>query len=194
MRAAAAGSVVAQAAAAAVPPRCRPAPLAMLPPEGGETAFASGLVGYELLDAAERAQVESLGAVHSWCDFMKFLEARDPQQEKVSGADCAAKPDVMPLVRTHPITGRRSLYLNPKNGLRIVKLADGRPARRAQRRTRPQSARRVRAAAPTATRGGRATSCSGTIACSCTVAFDAAAHERLIYRAEFPESRYFFSF
>ena len=98
-------------------PRCRPAPLAMLPPEGGETAFASGLVGYELLDAAERAQIESLGAVHSWCDFMKFLEARDPQREKVSEADCAAKPDVTwPLVRTHPITGRRSLYLNQKMG------------------------------------------------------------------------------
>ena len=103
-------------------PRCRPAPLAMLPPEGGETAFASGLVGYELLDAAERAQVESLGAVHSWCDFMKFLEARDPQREKVSEADCAAKPDVTwPLVRTHPITGRPSASLTmrrPFFGLR----------------------------------------------------------------------------
>jgi len=106
-------------------PICRPAPAGgTLPPEGGETTFASGLRGYDMLSAAERTRYEGLSAIHSWCDFMRFLEARDPNREKVTDADCAAKPDVTwPLIRTHPVTGKHSLYLNPKNALRVVETA-----------------------------------------------------------------------
>ena len=128
---------------------------------------------------------------------MKFLEARDPQREKVSEADCAAKPDVTwPLVRTHPITGRRSLYLNPKNGLRIVTLADGRPA--AQELSDAlvlNLTRRVLAAGTYrhAWRPGDLVLWDNRVLVHAAVAFDAAAHERLIYRAEFPgEPVYFF--
>ena len=86
-------------------------------------SFDGGMVDElrELLDAKERAWLETLGAVHSWCDFMKFLEARDPQRETGSEADCAAKPDVTwPLVRTHPITQRKALYLCPGMTTEIV--------------------------------------------------------------------------
>jgi alpha-ketoglutarate-dependent taurine dioxygenase len=57
--------------------------------------------------------------------FMRFLEARDPSREKVTEADIAAKPEVAwPLVRTHPRTGRRSLYINPKNTRAVVSLPE----------------------------------------------------------------------
>ena len=169
----------------------------MLPPEGGETAFASGLIGYEMLSAAERAQVESLGAVHSWCDFMKFLEARDPQREKVTDADCAAKPDVTwPLVRTHPVTGRRALYLNPKNALRIVRLADGQPAAPELGEDLVLNLTRRVLEAGTyrhAWQPGDLVIWDNRVLVHAAVAFDAAQYERLIYRAEFPgEPVYFF--
>ena len=177
--------------------RCMPAPLSMLPPEGGETAFASGLIGYELLDAKERAWLETLGAVHSWCDFMRFLESRDPSREKASEEDCAAKPDVTwPLVRTHPVTGRRALYLNPKNGLRIVRLADGKPAApelsaelvlNLTRRVIESGSYRH------AWRPGDLVLWDNRVLVHAAVRFDADKYERLIYRAEFSgEPVYFF--
>ena len=51
--------------------------------------------------------------------------ARDPAREKVTEEDIAAKPDMAwPLVRTHPRTGRRSLFINPKNTRAVVACAD----------------------------------------------------------------------
>lgn len=85
-----------------------------LPPVGAATRFASTETVYEQLTDAEKAEVDGMGTVHSWEVFMRFLEARDPSRPKVTAADIAKKPDcVWPLVRTHPDTGRRCLYLNP---------------------------------------------------------------------------------
>lgn len=97
-----------------------------LPKQGGMTAFASGAAAYEALEPAEAERLLQLGSVHSWCGFMRVLEARDPGREKASAEDCAAKPDVTwPLVRTHPLTGKRAIYINPKNALRAVLLGQG---------------------------------------------------------------------
>ena len=170
--------------------RCRPAPTAVLPPEGGQTAFASGIIGYESLTDDERARMEQLGAVHSWCDFMRFLEARDPGREKASDADCARKPDVTwPLVRTHPVTGRRSLYLNPKNALRIVSLADGAPAgEELSAQLVLNLTARVLAAGTYRHdwQPGDLVVWDNRVLMHAAVAFDADKYERLIYRAEYP--------
>ena len=152
------------------------------------------------MDDAEQAALEAVAAVHSWCDFMRFLEARDPARPRVTEAQCAAKPDVTwPLVRTHPLTGRKSLYLNPKNGLRVVSAAaDGTAADGA-----PPP---LELAGPTgddlvlnltarvlasgvyehAWRPGDLILFDNRVLLHAATPFDADAHERLIYRAEFP--------
>ena len=178
-------------------PLCRPAPASALPPEGGHTAFASGILGYERLEAAEREQLESLSAVHSWCDFMHFLEARDPGREKVSADDCAKKPDVTwPLVRTHPVTNRRSLYLNPKNGLRIVHSSDGKPASAEMSTSLVLNLTKRVLELGTyhhTWRPGDLMLWDNRVLIHAATPFDADKYERLIYRAEFPgEPVYFF--
>lgn len=107
---------------------CLYAPLhgGALPPEGGETGFASCGAAYAALPEERRAELLKLGSVHSWEAFMRFLEARDPTREKVTAEDCAKKPDVIwPMVRAHPVSGVPSLYINPKNTRRVVDLATG---------------------------------------------------------------------
>jgi len=178
-------------------PTCRHAPASALPPEGGHTAFASGILGYERLDAAEREQLESLSAVHSWCDFMHFLEARDPGREKVSADDCAKKPDVTwPLVHTHPVTNRRSLYLNPKNGLRIVHSSDGEPASAEMSASLVLNLTKRVLELGTyhhTWRPGDLVLMDNRVLIHAATPFDADKYERLIYRAEFPgEPVYFF--
>ncbi|MEO1494583.1 MAG: TauD/TfdA family dioxygenase [Pseudomonadota bacterium] len=76
-------------------------------PEGGETQFADMRAAYEALPATMKARIEGLVAEHSiFCSRGKlgFTDFTD--------AERAALPPVhRPLVRTHPLTGRRSLYL-----------------------------------------------------------------------------------
>ena len=93
---------------------------------GAATRFASCARFYEQLDEREREALDRLASVHSWEVFMRFLEARDPTREKVTAGDIAKKPDVTwPLVRTHPDTGRRMVYINPKNTRCVVGLEPG---------------------------------------------------------------------
>ena len=64
-----------------------------LPPEGGDTAFANMQLAYEALPSAIKQRIAGLRVA--------FRPAFDAERQ---GAD-------HPLVRTHPETGRKSLYL-----------------------------------------------------------------------------------
>ncbi len=79
-------------------------------PDGrGDTWFANMYAAYDALDDATKKRIEDLTAVH------KYVSRRaGAKVAKLSGDDEKKTPDVShPLVRTHPQTGRKSLYLNP---------------------------------------------------------------------------------
>lgn len=79
----------------------------IIPEKGGDTEFASTRAAYESLDAAEQARLRDLVAVHSLAYSRKQLspDAISPEQEK------ALPPVQQALVRTNPVTGRRSLLI-----------------------------------------------------------------------------------
>jgi alpha-ketoglutarate-dependent 2,4-dichlorophenoxyacetate dioxygenase len=79
-----------------------------VPSEGGQTRFASMYAAYEQLDDATRQRLGSLRAIHS----LDFSRTRRHGEDLMSEAQKKARPPVAhPIVRIHPETGRRCLFL-----------------------------------------------------------------------------------
>lgn len=80
----------------------------LLPPEGGNTEFADMRAAYDTLSPEMKAKVHGLRALHSlgW----SRQQANAPE---LSPAERANIPEsIQPLVRVHPASGRKSLYLS----------------------------------------------------------------------------------
>jgi alpha-ketoglutarate-dependent 2,4-dichlorophenoxyacetate dioxygenase len=79
---------------------------------GGNTEFADMRAAYDTLDDATRATIEDLVCEHSLIysrGSMGFTELTEDEKAMM-------KPVRQRLVRTHPVTGRRSLYLSSHAG------------------------------------------------------------------------------
>ncbi len=81
----------------------------VVPSRGGDTQFTNMHAAYGGLPAATRARIDGLRVVH------RYDSSRKTGKVAVRpAAEMAAMPEAThPLVRTHPETGRKSLYLNP---------------------------------------------------------------------------------
>jgi taurine dioxygenase len=80
----------------------------VMPGSGGETHFCDMYGAYERLSAAWKARVAGLRAVHN----LDFSRNRRHGEDPLTEAQRLAKPPVdHPVVRTHPETGRRCLFL-----------------------------------------------------------------------------------
>jgi taurine dioxygenase len=88
----------------------------VVPSQGGDTQFANMYAAYDDLPAETKARIDPLRVIHKYESSRRTGRiARRPATEM------AAMPEAMhPLVRTHPETRRRALYLNPNRMERIV--------------------------------------------------------------------------
>ena len=78
------------------------------PPEGADTLFADMTAAYEDLPDESKHKLDGLRIHHSYHRYMASRDDRAP----LTKAQKAATPDVFhPLVRTHPRTRRKSLYI-----------------------------------------------------------------------------------
>src|SRR5213594_4979641 len=81
-------------------------------PVGGNTEFADMRAAYEALDADTKAQIEDLICEHSLMYSRGSLGMVDFTDEERA----MFRPVRQRLVRTHPVTGRKSLYLSSHAG------------------------------------------------------------------------------
>ena len=91
--------------------------ISQCPPKGGDTLFASMYAAYEALSDRMKAYLEGLNAFHDGADVYRGLYAN------FGVADKAQYPSAEhPVIRTHPVTGRRALYVNRGFTRRILGL------------------------------------------------------------------------
>jgi taurine dioxygenase len=92
-----------------------------LPPEGGDTLFANQHLAWDTLPGALQNAVIGLRAEHSYLAKYEELRALSPWRPKLTQAQVdEVKPVVHPVVRTHPETGRKALFVSEHFTTRIV--------------------------------------------------------------------------
>jgi taurine dioxygenase len=79
-----------------------------VPSVGGDTLFADMAAAYDCLDDEVKERIDGRFAVHDWWDT--FGRVMAPEQREALRPDFPAVEH--PVVRTHPETGRKTLYVN----------------------------------------------------------------------------------
>jgi len=94
-----------------------------VPRFGGDTEFASQYLAYEALSDGMKKLISNLKAVNSSAkaDVSRTREDRIKEQGGGSGgtAESTELVSVHPVVRTHPETGRKALYVNVAHTVRF---------------------------------------------------------------------------
>jgi taurine dioxygenase len=92
-----------------------------LPAEGGDTLFANMHLAWDTLPAALRHAVQDARAEHSYLTQYDELRRRSPFRPALTQAQIdEVKPVTHPVVRTHPETGRKALFVSEHFTTRIV--------------------------------------------------------------------------
>jgi taurine dioxygenase len=91
----------------------------VLPPEGGDTLFANMVAAYETLDDETKAQIANLNAVHSNSHVFGSKAYYNNEERQEFAKDEAVGEAVHPVVITHPLSGKKALYVNPGFVLRF---------------------------------------------------------------------------
>lgn len=100
----------------------------IIPPYGGDTMWCDSRTAYERLSPALQAAVEGLEAVHRisplayWGEPFDTALGRDDMQQLYDDS-LRVPPVIHPVVRVHPVTGRKNLFVNPGFTTHIVGLS-----------------------------------------------------------------------
>jgi taurine dioxygenase len=84
-----------------------------LPPTGGDTLFANMVAAYDALDAETKDAIKDLRAVHSNAHVFGASAYGKNHERKAFANDGALSKAIHPVVITHPLSGRKALYVNP---------------------------------------------------------------------------------
>ena len=96
-----------------------------LPSEGGNTLFADQHAAYEALPSALKARIDKMQAEHSYLARYDELRARNPWRPALTQAQIdEVRPVIHPVVRTHPETGRKALFVSEHFTTRILGLTE----------------------------------------------------------------------
>tara|TARA_Y100001970_G_C14202463_1_gene841923 strand:- start:1088 stop:1915 length:828 start_codon:yes stop_codon:yes gene_type:complete len=80
-----------------------------IPPVGGDTMFSNMEIAYETLDEKIKEKISNKKAVHSSLGAAAFVEKYEAME---GNGNLDEYSNIHPVVRTHPETGKKILYVN----------------------------------------------------------------------------------
>jgi len=92
-----------------------------VPQVGGDTLFSSMYLAYEALSDSMKEMLSGLKAWHSSRHAFGYGSAESEHYEdgRLANPDLATQDALHPVVITHPITGRKALYVNTRFTIRF---------------------------------------------------------------------------
>lgn len=96
----------------------------IMPELGGDTLWANMEAAYDGLSDTFRAMIAGLRAVHDFQNFRVLFKNTEEDRIKLHRMEDMFPNPLHPVVRTHPVTGRKSIYVNPQFTLRIEGLEE----------------------------------------------------------------------
>lgn len=91
-----------------------------VPPVGGDTQFASMYAAYDALSDGLKETLEGLKAWHSSRHSFGAEHIKDEHgKDRFKNADLAVQDALHPVIITHPLSGRKALYVNAEFTVRF---------------------------------------------------------------------------
>lgn len=98
----------------------------LLPAFGGDTLWASGIAAYEALSAPLQNLLQGLTATHDFIKSFPLERFGNSPEELAQWEETRRKnpPLSHPVIRTHPVSGRKSLFVNEGFTTKINELSE----------------------------------------------------------------------
>lgn len=85
----------------------------IIPEVGGDTCFCSMEAAYEGLSDRMQKLIDGLEAIHDFIPFKRLFPDTQQGRARLHMYEEKFRPAVHPVVRVHPVTGRKSIFVNP---------------------------------------------------------------------------------
>jgi len=96
----------------------------LLPESGGDTLWSTGIAAYEALSEPFKTLLNGLQAEHDFKKSFQEYKYRKTEEEHQRWQQAVAKnpPVQHPVIRTHPVSGRKALFVNEGFTTRLLGL------------------------------------------------------------------------
>ncbi|MDY0928225.1 taurine dioxygenase [Pantoea trifolii] len=98
----------------------------LLPESGGDTLWSTGIAAYEALSEPFKTLLNGLQAEHDFKKSFQEYKYRKTDEEHQRWQQAVAKnpPVQHPVIRTHPVSGRKALFVNEGFTTRLLGLSE----------------------------------------------------------------------
>ncbi len=96
----------------------------IMPATGGDTLWANMEAAFDGLSDTFKRMIVGLRAVHDFKNFRELFKNTDEDRARLRKMEDLYPNPTHPVVRTHPVTGAKILFVNPQFTLRIEGMAE----------------------------------------------------------------------